>query len=69
MNGIDPPSEPIFDYKRPIKELNERIPCRKCGISHGNGVTDTKEYTHTFIDLCEKCLYENFCTLLQVIPK
>lgn len=57
MIGTVPPAEPIFDYNKPIKFLNERMPCKKCGKVTGAGVTDSINYTHEYIDTCLDCLW------------
>lgn len=54
-DGEFPPGEALFDYKRPLKDLNDPIPFKYCGKNHRNGLTDTVNYTHTYWDICYEC--------------
>lgn len=36
--------------------VGERIPCKKCGKSHGMGIKDMETGIHTPIDTCYDCM-------------
>jgi hypothetical protein len=54
FDPIDPPSERIGTNE--VKVVGEKMPCKKCGKSHGMGILDTQTGIHTPIDICKDCM-------------